>query len=128
MTLFFFGHPIQITVKECCNEDAQCAFVVDKILEISSEGSSDKCTFGNVAVLYRRQVKHTFHLILSFHKKALKILLNLLWLHLLYLRCLGKCSKQLFVTGKYHSTFTEWPSIEKRLLTPFMFINGRAVL
>ncbi|KAH7853721.1 hypothetical protein Vadar_005915 [Vaccinium darrowii] len=46
----------KITVKECCNEDAQCAFVVDKILEISSEGSSDKCTFGNVAVLYRRQV------------------------------------------------------------------------
>ncbi|XP_058207484.1 ATP-dependent DNA helicase SRS2-like protein At4g25120 isoform X2 [Rhododendron vialii] len=46
----------KITVKECCNEDAQCAFVVDKILQISSEGSSAKCTFGNVAVLYRRQV------------------------------------------------------------------------
>ncbi|KAE9465046.1 hypothetical protein C3L33_03031, partial [Rhododendron williamsianum] len=55
----------KITVKECCNEDAQCAFVVDKILQISSEGSSAKCTFGNVAVLYRRQVKHTFHLILT---------------------------------------------------------------
>ncbi|KAI8564470.1 hypothetical protein RHMOL_Rhmol03G0183900 [Rhododendron molle] len=46
----------KITVKECCNEDAQCAFVVDKILQISSEGSSAKCSFGNVAVLYRRQV------------------------------------------------------------------------
>ncbi|KAL6969007.1 hypothetical protein U1Q18_045754 [Sarracenia purpurea var. burkii] len=34
----------KITVKECCNEDAQCAFVVDKILEITSKGSSSKCT------------------------------------------------------------------------------------
>ncbi|PSS33225.1 ATP-dependent DNA helicase SRS2-like protein [Actinidia chinensis var. chinensis] len=46
----------KITVKECCNEDAQCAFVVDKILEITSEGSSTKSNFGNIAVLYRRQV------------------------------------------------------------------------
>ncbi|KAK4487490.1 hypothetical protein RD792_005868, partial [Penstemon davidsonii] len=46
----------KITVKECCNEDAQCAFVVDKILEISSDGSSAKCSYGNIAVLYRRQV------------------------------------------------------------------------
>lgn len=47
----------QITVKECCNEDAQCAFVVDKILEARSDGSSAKCSYGNFAVLYRRQVK-----------------------------------------------------------------------
>ncbi|KAK1388436.1 DNA helicase [Heracleum sosnowskyi] len=45
----------KITIKECCNEDAQCAFVVDKILENTSEGSSIN-SFGNVAVLYRRQV------------------------------------------------------------------------
>ncbi|CAL5366728.1 unnamed protein product [Camellia sinensis] len=46
----------KISVKECCNEVAQCAFVVDKILEITSEGSSAKCSYGNIAVLYRRQV------------------------------------------------------------------------
>ncbi|KAL1819959.1 hypothetical protein ACET3Z_014828 [Daucus carota] len=45
----------KITVKECCNEDAQCAFVVDKILENTSDGTSNN-SFGNVAVLYRRQV------------------------------------------------------------------------
>ncbi|KAI8006626.1 ATP-dependent DNA helicase SRS2-like protein [Camellia lanceoleosa] len=47
---------MQISVKECCNEVAQCAFVVDKILEITSEGSSAKCSYGNIDVLYRRQV------------------------------------------------------------------------
>ncbi|KAG9150177.1 hypothetical protein Leryth_009746 [Lithospermum erythrorhizon] len=46
----------KISVKECCNEDAQCSFVVDKVLEISTDGSSEKHTFGNIAVLYRRQV------------------------------------------------------------------------
>ncbi|CAL5366672.1 unnamed protein product [Camellia sinensis] len=44
----------KISVKKCCNEVAQCAFVVDKILEITSEGSSAKCSYGNIAVLYRR--------------------------------------------------------------------------
>ncbi|KAL8199775.1 hypothetical protein R6Q57_013343 [Mikania cordata] len=46
----------KIIVKECCNEDAQCSFVVDKILEVASSGSSFKGTFGEIAVLYRRQV------------------------------------------------------------------------
>ncbi|XP_077235157.1 P-loop containing nucleoside triphosphate hydrolases superfamily protein [Tasmannia lanceolata] len=46
----------KITVKECHNEDAQCAFVVDKILEATSDSFSTKCTFGNIAILYRRQV------------------------------------------------------------------------
>ncbi|KAI7981374.1 ATP-dependent DNA helicase SRS2-like protein [Camellia lanceoleosa] len=46
---------MQISVKECCNEVAQCAFVVDNILEITSEGSSAKCSYGNIDVLYRRQ-------------------------------------------------------------------------
>lgn len=50
-------HIIQITIKECHTEDAQCAFVIDKILEITSECSVDKCSFSNVAILYRRQVK-----------------------------------------------------------------------
>ncbi|KAG6429254.1 hypothetical protein SASPL_107299 [Salvia splendens] len=50
------GDEDQITIKECCNEEAQCAFVVDKILEAGSDGSSAKCSYGNIAVLYRRQV------------------------------------------------------------------------
>lgn len=50
-------HVYQITVKECCNEDAQCAFVVDKILEARSDVSSARSSYGSFAVLYRRQVK-----------------------------------------------------------------------
>ncbi|KAJ8513401.1 hypothetical protein OPV22_003835 [Ensete ventricosum] len=46
----------KIIVKECHNEEAQCAFVVDKILEITSDGQNADCSFGNVAILYRRQV------------------------------------------------------------------------
>ncbi|KAM3320234.1 ATP-dependent DNA helicase SRS2-like protein [Capsicum chacoense] len=46
----------KITIKECCNEDAQCSFVVDKILEISSDGTAGKSSFGNIAILFRRQV------------------------------------------------------------------------
>ncbi|KAK0589617.1 hypothetical protein LWI29_016388 [Acer saccharum] len=46
----------KIIVKECHNEEAQSAFVVDKILENSSNGSADKCSYGSIAILYRRQV------------------------------------------------------------------------
>ncbi|XP_040367347.1 ATP-dependent DNA helicase SRS2-like protein At4g25120 isoform X2 [Rosa chinensis] len=46
----------KIVIKECHNEDAQCAFVVDKILETTSNQSNVKCSFGNIAILYRRQV------------------------------------------------------------------------
>ncbi|KAM5556979.1 ATP-dependent DNA helicase SRS2-like protein [Rosa sericea] len=46
----------KIVIKECHNEDAQCAFVVDKILETTSNQSDVKCSFGNIAILYRRQV------------------------------------------------------------------------
>ncbi|CAA3017265.1 ATP-dependent DNA helicase SRS2 At4g25120 [Olea europaea subsp. europaea] len=46
----------KISIKECYNEDAQCAFVVDKILEITSDVSSSKCSYNNIAILYRRQV------------------------------------------------------------------------
>lgn len=50
-------HNAQITVKECQNDEAQCAFVVDKIMEIASDDSAAKRSFGSIAVLYRRQVK-----------------------------------------------------------------------
>ncbi|CAL9089149.1 unnamed protein product [Musa textilis] len=46
----------KIIVMECHNEEAQCAFVADKILEITSDGQNADCSFGNVAILYRRQV------------------------------------------------------------------------
>ncbi|KAJ4839959.1 hypothetical protein Tsubulata_047349 [Turnera subulata] len=46
----------KITIKECQNEQAQCSFVVDKILETGSERSPDKLSYGNIAILYRRQV------------------------------------------------------------------------
>lgn len=46
----------KITIKECSNENSQCAYVVDKILEITSENSSTKSSYGNIAILYRRQV------------------------------------------------------------------------
>ncbi|TKY51810.1 ATP-dependent DNA helicase SRS2 protein [Spatholobus suberectus] len=46
----------KIVMKECHSEDAQCAFIVDKILEISSNHSTDNCCYGNIAILYRRQI------------------------------------------------------------------------
>ncbi|KAG2645498.1 hypothetical protein PVAP13_2KG427300 [Panicum virgatum] len=45
----------KITVKECHSEDSQCAFVIDKIIETTSS-SAEGCNFGNIAVLYRRQI------------------------------------------------------------------------
>ncbi|KAM0868494.1 hypothetical protein ACQ4PT_041286 [Festuca glaucescens] len=45
----------KITVKECHSEDSQCAFVIDKIIETTSS-SAERCNFGKVAVLYRRQI------------------------------------------------------------------------
>ncbi|KXG36276.2 hypothetical protein SORBI_3002G310300 [Sorghum bicolor] len=45
----------KITVKECHSEDSQCAFVIDKIIETTST-TAEGCNFGNIAVLYRRQV------------------------------------------------------------------------
>ncbi|XP_058750728.1 ATP-dependent DNA helicase SRS2-like protein At4g25120 isoform X2 [Vicia villosa] len=46
----------KIIMKECHNEDAQCAFIVDKISEILSNHSADNCSYGNIAILYRRRV------------------------------------------------------------------------
>lgn len=51
-----YAPTIQITIKECNNEAAQCAFVIDKIMESTSNCSASK-GFGSFAVLYRRQVK-----------------------------------------------------------------------
>uniref|UniRef100_A0A0E0LKV2 DNA 3'-5' helicase n=1 Tax=Oryza punctata TaxID=4537 RepID=A0A0E0LKV2_ORYPU len=45
----------KIIVKECHSEDSQCAFVIDKIIEITSS-SVEGCHFGKIAVLYRRQI------------------------------------------------------------------------
>ncbi|KAG5223316.1 ATP-dependent DNA helicase SRS2 protein [Salix suchowensis] len=47
---------IRIAIKECQNERAECAFVVDKILETASDGSRSKPFSGSIAILYRRQV------------------------------------------------------------------------
>ncbi|CAN6565199.1 unnamed protein product [Malus baccata var. baccata] len=46
----------KVIIKESHNEDAQCAFVVDKILETASKRSEAGCSYGNIAILYRRQV------------------------------------------------------------------------
>ncbi|KAB5532248.1 hypothetical protein DKX38_018918 [Salix brachista] len=46
----------KIAIKECQNERAECAFVVDKILETASDGSRSKPFSGSIAILYRRQV------------------------------------------------------------------------
>ncbi|XP_039010048.1 ATP-dependent DNA helicase SRS2-like protein At4g25120 isoform X2 [Hibiscus syriacus] len=46
----------KITIKECYNENAQCAFVVDKILETASNSTVGSSSYGNFAILYRRQV------------------------------------------------------------------------
>ncbi|KAF3433211.1 hypothetical protein FNV43_RR24313 [Rhamnella rubrinervis] len=50
----------KIIIKECHSEDAQCAFVIDKIFETTSTSSAAKCTYGNIAILYRRQVSGKF--------------------------------------------------------------------
>ncbi|XP_031259417.1 ATP-dependent DNA helicase SRS2-like protein At4g25120 [Pistacia vera] len=50
------SHGSKISIKECHNEDAQCSFIVDKILESASNCAADKCSYGNIAILYRRQV------------------------------------------------------------------------
>ncbi|RZC48075.1 hypothetical protein C5167_041035 [Papaver somniferum] len=82
----------KITVKECYKEDAQCGFVVDKILEIKSSFSDAKTSFGSVAVLYRRQISgkafqaafrdrkipFNVHGVAFYRKKAVKAILAML--------------------------------------------------
>lgn len=104
------GLEIQIIIKECHNEDAQCAFIIDKILEHASNGPASICSYGSIAILYRRQVNLNFHIV---HKIKRETSAKELLLHLYY-RCQGRSSKQLFARGKYHLTFMVWPSTGKR--------------
>ncbi|PON60028.1 DNA helicase [Parasponia andersonii] len=46
----------KIIIKECHSEDVQCAFIIDKIFEFVAIDSAAKCSYGNIAILYRRQV------------------------------------------------------------------------
>lgn len=103
-------------MKECHNEDAQCAFIVDKISEILSNHSADNCSYGNIAILYRRRVMFLDTLtIMSMNKAIAPYLLNGLCFFLFPdYRYQGKPSKWLFGIGKFHLTFMVWHSTEKR--------------
>ncbi|KAF4346564.1 hypothetical protein G4B88_028545 [Cannabis sativa] len=46
----------KVIIKECHSEDAQCSFIIDKIFESATIDSTAKCSYGNIAILYRRQV------------------------------------------------------------------------
>ncbi|KAK9148487.1 hypothetical protein Scep_007244 [Stephania cephalantha] len=59
----------KITVKECHNEDSQCAFVIDKLMGTMFEGLDVKCSYSNIAVLYRRQVSGKAFQIAFRHRK-----------------------------------------------------------
>lgn len=111
--LNYVTHNAQITIKECHTEDAQCSFVVDKILETASNGSASNCSYENIAILYRRQVT------ISCHSKVFMIQ-NILkytdWLssNVLCYRYQEKSSKWLSVRGKYLLIFMASHSIGKR--------------
>ncbi|CAH2078009.1 unnamed protein product [Thlaspi arvense] len=80
-----------ITVKECHNEEAQCAYVIDKIMEITSDGSTPR-SHGDIAILYRRQVSgkvfqnafrerkipFNVHGVAFYRKKVVRIILAML--------------------------------------------------
>ncbi|WZZ76075.1 hypothetical protein YC2023_087445 [Brassica napus] len=82
----------EITVKECHNEEAQCAFVIDKIIEITNDGSTPCCSHGDIAILYRRQVSgkvfqnafrqrkipFNVHGVAFYRKKVVRIILAML--------------------------------------------------
>ncbi|XP_078148491.1 P-loop containing nucleoside triphosphate hydrolases superfamily protein [Carex rostrata] len=79
----------KINVKECHSEEAQCAYVVDKIIEITSSSISN---YGNIAVLYRRQISgkafqmafrerkipFNIHGVAFYRKKVIKAILAIL--------------------------------------------------
>ncbi|CAM6107427.1 unnamed protein product [Calypogeia fissa] len=81
----------KIEVRECRNEPAQCALVADHIL--MSGTSSDGFSYGNIAVLYRRQVTgklfqaafrtrkipFNVHGVAFYRKKVIKTVTALLW-------------------------------------------------
>ncbi|XP_010438926.1 PREDICTED: ATP-dependent DNA helicase SRS2-like protein At4g25120 [Camelina sativa] len=82
----------KITVKECHNEEAQCAYVIDKIIEITNDDSTPCCSHGDIAILYRRQVSgkvfqnafrqrkipFNVHGVAFYRKKVVRIILAML--------------------------------------------------
>ncbi|KAL1201195.1 ATP-dependent DNA helicase SRS2-like protein [Cardamine amara subsp. amara] len=82
----------KIAVKECHNEEAQCAFVIDKIIELTNDGSMPCCSHGDIAILYRRQVSgkvfqnafrqrkipFNIHGVAFYRKKVVRIILAML--------------------------------------------------
>ncbi|EFJ06051.1 hypothetical protein SELMODRAFT_431024 [Selaginella moellendorffii] len=80
-------------VMECRNEEAQCTFVVDEILEMASVASDIKPVFANFAILYRQQVTgkifqsafrsrkipFNMHGVAVYCKKVVKDVIALLW-------------------------------------------------
>ncbi|XP_038686445.1 ATP-dependent DNA helicase SRS2-like protein At4g25120 isoform X3 [Tripterygium wilfordii] len=106
----------KITIKECYSENAQCAFVVDKILEIASNGSSAQLSCGNIAVLYRRQVSgkalqlafrerkipFNIHGVAFYRKKVVKAIIAMLK------TTLPGCDD-----GPYRQVFKAWLPLEK---------------
>ncbi|KAJ7536016.1 hypothetical protein O6H91_12G053800 [Diphasiastrum complanatum] len=83
----------RIVLRECRNEDAQCAFVVDTIYTNVSSVTTDKPAFGEIAVLYRRQITgrlfqsvfrarkipFNVHGVAFYRKKVIKYVIALLW-------------------------------------------------
>ncbi|CAN1215883.1 ATP-dependent DNA helicase SRS2-like protein At4g25120 [Linum perenne] len=82
----------KVIIKECQNEESQCAFVVDKILETVSHSTTDKLSYGNIAILYRRQVSgkafqiafrdrkipFNVHGVAVYRKKVVKVIIAML--------------------------------------------------
>lgn len=84
-------------MKECHNEDVQCAYIVDKIFEITSDLSVDRSSFGSIAILYRRQVKLFIH-----DSQCLYMSLKLLfrYLFIFILQASGKLFQKVFRNRK----------------------------
>ncbi|XP_035834138.1 ATP-dependent DNA helicase SRS2-like protein At4g25120 [Helianthus annuus] len=75
----------KIIVKECCNEDAQCSFVVDKILELTSSGSSVKGAFGEIVsgkmfqtAFRERKIPFNVHGVAFYRKKVVRAIISML--------------------------------------------------
>ncbi|KAG0585848.1 hypothetical protein KC19_2G043800 [Ceratodon purpureus] len=83
----------KIAVMECRTEAAECSFVVDSILMNGSGQVSLDSAFGNIAVLYRRQVTgklfqaafrsrkipFNVHGVAFYRKKIIKNVMSMLW-------------------------------------------------
>ncbi|KAI5076072.1 hypothetical protein GOP47_0008137 [Adiantum capillus-veneris] len=82
-----------ISVKECRNDDAQCCFAIDTIIMSAQKLSPNKSSYGNFAILYRRQVTgrifqtalrsrkipFNIHGVAFYRKKVVKTIISLLW-------------------------------------------------